>query len=64
MNKEMGEITEAKTVIVSFFNNEFNLPKEAIQVVGLSKKDEEWWGTVILTQCNQYLRMLGYPPVF
>ncbi|MBU2704202.1 hypothetical protein Ga0466249_005358, partial [Sporomusaceae bacterium BoRhaA] len=25
---------------------------------------EEWWGTVILTQCNQYLRMLGYPPVF
>jgi len=60
----MGGIIEAKEVIVSFFHNEFKLPKEAIQVVGLSKKGDEWWGTVIMTQCNQYLRMLGYPPVF
>jgi len=60
----MGGIVAAKAAIVNFFHSEFDLPKEAVQVVGLLKKGEEWWGTVIITQANQYLRMLGYPPVF
>jgi len=60
----MGGITEARAIIVNFFHSEFDLPKEAIQVVGLVKKGEEWWGSVIITQANQYLRILGYPPVF
>ena len=60
----MAGLSDVKAVIVKFFKREFNLPTEAVHVLGITKKGEKWQSMVQITQTNQHLKYLGYPPVF
>ena len=60
----MAGISDVKAVIVKFFRKEFNLPNEAVHVIAIIKKGENWQSMVQITQTNQHLKSLGYPSVF
>ena len=60
----MAGIIEAKKAIVSFIEQEFEVSKDAINVVTLMKKGRDWLGVFTVTETNKYLEKLGYPRVF
>ena len=60
----MASIIDAKKMIVSFVEQEFEVTKEAINVVTLMKKGRDWLGVFTVTETNKYLEKLGYPTVF
>lgn len=60
----MAEIGEVKTKIMSFFQNEMGREPEAVHFLKLTRSEEGWEGTVEITEPNEYLKKIGYPPIF
>ena len=60
----MSDIHEAKTKITEFFQNELGKEQEAIRFLKLTKAEVGWEGTVEVTEPNEYLKKIGYPPIF
>lgn len=60
----MASIVEARKMIINFIEQEFEVSKDAINVVTLMKKGREWLGVFTVTETNRYLEKLGYPTVF
>jgi hypothetical protein len=60
----MSGIHEAKVKIAELFRTEFGKEPEAIRFVKLAKSDGGCKGTVEVTEPNEYLKNLGYPPIF
>lgn len=60
----MPDIHEAKTKISEFFQNELGKESEAIRFLKLSRSEGGWEGLVEVTELNEYLKKIGYPPIF
>ncbi|MHC1760071.1 MAG: hypothetical protein AB9917_11245 [Negativicutes bacterium] len=60
----MASIVEARKMIKSFIEQEFEVNKDAIKIVTLMKKGKEWLGVFTVTENNRYLEKLGYPTIF
>ena len=60
----MAGIFEVKTKIMNFFQNEMGREPEAVHFLKLAKSEEGWEGTVEITEPNEYLKKIGYPPIF
>lgn len=60
----MPDIREARAKIMEFFQMELGMEPEALQVIKVGKSDNGWVGTVQVTELNEYLKKMGYPPIF
>ncbi|MDI6807479.1 MAG: hypothetical protein QME66_00650 [Candidatus Eisenbacteria bacterium] len=57
-------IHEVKVRVAEFLQNELGQEPEAFRFLKLAKSDGGWEGTVEVTELNEYLKKLGYPPIF
>lgn len=60
----MSSIHEARMKITAFFQSELGREAEAVQLLKLAKSDGGWEGVVEVTEPNEYLKKIGYPPIF
>lgn len=60
----MSDIHEARTKITEFFQSELGKEPEAVRFLKLTKSNGGWEATVEVTELNEYLKKIGYPPIF
>lgn len=61
----MLNITQAQDRIVKFCKQELHKDVAAIKFLKIKQTDNESWSSIIqITEQNEYLSKLGYPPVF
>lgn len=60
----MSAIHEARMKITTFFQSELGKEAEAVQLLKLAKSDGGWEAVVEITEPNEYLKKIGYPPIF
>lgn len=60
----MSDIHEVKIRVQEFFQKELEKEQEAVRFLKLSKSDTGWEALVEVTELNEYLKKLGYPPIF
>lgn len=60
----MSEITQARLKIVEFLQSELGKSSDAMQFLRLCKSADGWEGTVQMTEPNEFLKKIGFPPVF
>lgn len=60
----MSNLHEARIRITEFFQSELGKEPESVQFLKLGKSDGGWEGTVEVTEPNEYLKKIGYPPIF
>jgi len=57
-------IQDARKKITEFCAQELGRDPSAVKFVKLTKQDDGWQSRVEITEQNQYLQKLGYPPIF
>ncbi|ACV63778.1 hypothetical protein Dtox_3026 [Desulfofarcimen acetoxidans DSM 771] len=57
------KLIDAHKKIISFFEMEFHLPREAVVVLGINRSKGGWKGLIQVTQVNTYLEMKGVPTI-
>ena len=57
-------INEARGKVVEFISKELGRDARAMKFLKLAKDGENWSSSVEITEQNEYLKKLGYPPVF
>lgn len=57
-------INEARGKVVAFVSKELGRDAAAIKFLKLAKEGENWNSSVEITEQNEYLKKMGYPPVF
>lgn len=60
----MPEIHDARVAISLFFERELGKDSKAVQIVKVNKAEVGWTGKVQVTESNEYLKKIGYPPIF
>jgi hypothetical protein len=60
----MFGIHDARSKITEFFQGEFGKEPEAVHFLKIAKSEVGWEGIVEITEQNEYLKKLGFPPIF
>lgn len=60
----MPNIHDARIRITEFLQTELGKEPEAIHLLKLAKEEVGWKGIVEVTEPNEYLKKIGYPPIF
>lgn len=60
----INDITEAKKQVIVFCTKELERDAAAIKFLKIGRSSEGWNARVEVTEQNEYLKKLGYPPIF